>query len=156
LAAPGVPAPLADAIDKALQRDPDKRFATAREMREAIAAALVASGIAPASREEIGGMVAELFAAERRVLQEKIREAITASENEQPAALPELNPGGLTPTGAVPAPAQPPRRRISARAATFGAIAATVLLAIGAARLLTPRAVPPPSLRLCGSNTVGA
>jgi serine/threonine-protein kinase len=160
--AAAVPPPLAAVIDRALQRERDQRFATARQMREALLAALEGSGLRVATREELGQFVSSLFERERRWLQQRIQETVLASEREPqgestPPSLPQLQPPSLeTPRSPGAGTNALPRRR---GRRLLAAITAGAVIAAAAAVLLWQARTPAwgsGDLRLCGSNTIGA
>jgi phosphate binding protein len=143
--AEAVPPAVAAVVDRALARDRDRRFATAKEMRAALEAALESSGIRKAGREEVGRFVAELFEKDRQWLQQRIRESIAAADQETPSAHTLPNLKGDLPTAPTPRPSRLPL-----------ALALTAGLAM--VGFLGFRFWPHPAsnLRLCGSNTIGA
>jgi len=158
-----IPPAIAAVADKALAREPDQRFATAAEMREALELALESSGLRKARREEVGRFVADLFERDRRWLRARIRESIAATENETPtehtpSALPELHAPQIPSSDTLPpVAAKRPPRRIAVRAS----VALAVVGALGLLLWSTLRSKPTgpeskiPDLRLCGSNTIG-
>jgi phosphate binding protein len=154
--AEGIPAAIAAVVDRALARDREQRFATAREMRAALELPLESSGVRKARREEVWSFVAELFERDRRWLQERIRESIAASEQETPAdhtpaALPNLRLGEL------PTPHTPKAlaSRVPLALAFVAGLAALGLGFLGF-RLWPRPTANAPGLRLCGSYTIGA
>ncbi len=159
--APGLPPALVAVVDKALARLPDQRYATAREMREALDAAVADAGIRPSSREEIGALVAGLFDMQRKWLQERIRKSLAAAENETPsehtpAPLPDLrSQTPMTPSSVGQTrESRLPRKRALLLAAGTGGLVAVLSIGLWT---LKPRLWPAaPALRLCGSNTIGA
>jgi phosphate binding protein len=145
----GIPPAVAAVVDKALARDREQRFATAKEMREALEAALASSGMRKAGREEVGRFVAGLFEKDRQWLQQRIRQSIEAADHETPSeqTLPSLDIH--LPTSPTLAPTARASRLPLVLALTAG------LAAIGFLGFrLWPR--PAAGLRLCGSSTVGA
>ncbi|HUJ27011.1 MAG TPA: phosphate ABC transporter substrate-binding/OmpA family protein [Myxococcales bacterium] len=157
-----LPKAIAAVVDKSLAREPEERYATAREMREALAAALAESGVRAATREEVGKLVSDLFVREREELQAKIRDSINATEHDtvadQTPPLPDLHDSALqTPSGSMQTKeiaAPPPKRKLSPRA---GLTVAVALAAAAAAGLWTARrGLGQPALRFCGSNAVGS
>jgi serine/threonine-protein kinase len=62
-------------VTRALERDPERRFPTARAMREALEDYIAASGL-PSSNEDIGRLVSELFKDVRANVQGQVRERL--------------------------------------------------------------------------------
>ncbi|HYV66463.1 MAG TPA: substrate-binding domain-containing protein [Myxococcales bacterium] len=158
-----IPPAVAAVADKALAREPDQRFATAAEMREALESALETSGVRKARREEVGRFVADLFERDRRWLRGKIRESIAAADSETPtehtpAALPELRAPQIPSSHTLP---PVPPKRVPRKVMAFASVALVVACALGfwLWSTLRPRlsgsAAGIPDLRLCGSNTIG-
>jgi phosphate transport system substrate-binding protein len=158
-----IPPAIGAIADKALAGEPDQRFATAAEMREALESALEESGVRKARREEVGRFVAELFERDRRWLRGKIRESIAATESETPtehtpAALPELRAPQIPSSDTLP-PVAP--KRAKRRVAALAGVAFVVACVLGFVLWSTLRSKPSgpaagiPDLRLCGSNTIG-
>ena len=158
-----IPPEIAAVADKALAREPDQRFATAAEMREALESALEKSGVRKAPREEVGRFVADLFERDRRWLRGRIRESIAATESETPTehtptALPELRAPQIPSSDTLP-PVAPKRPKRSV--AALASVAVVVAGALGFLLWSTLRPKPSgsaagtPDLRLCGSNTIG-
>ena len=144
----GVSPAIAAVVHKALARDREQRFATARQMSEAFERAFEASGVRKAGREELGRFVAPLFEKDREWLQGRIRESVAAADPSTPPLHPLPTLEAHQPTISMrPAPQKKQRRRLPIAAA------AAALALLGAAGYrLWPRA---PKLRLCGSNTIG-
>src|SRR4051812_5001930 len=110
-----IPAEIAAVVHRALARDRDRRFATAKEMRDALDAALDATGLRKARREELGALVSGLFERDRSWLQDRIRESVAASEHETvsnraPGTLPNL---ALPDTHTLPTQATPNRMPVA-------------------------------------------
>ncbi|MBX3249561.1 MAG: protein kinase [Myxococcales bacterium] len=61
---PDIPEELARIVDRALQRDPDARYRSAREMKEDLEAFMIHEGLR-ASRQDVGAFVTGLFQRER-------------------------------------------------------------------------------------------
>ena len=153
--APGISEAVAAVIDKALAYDRDQRWATAGQMREALEAALEASGLRRASREEVGALVSGLFTRERADLQEQIRLSLAASEQvtgDGLAASPlrSLATADLRTWNQRPAQAFPRKLML----AVGGGAAALALILLGLHFAPRPGAQQV-SLRLCGSRTIG-
>jgi len=106
-----IPPEIAAVADKALAREPDQRFATAAEMREALESALEQSGVRKARREELGRFVADLFERDRQWWRAKIQQTIAATEGETPH---RPHPRRASRTAR---PAEPHRRHLEARGA---------------------------------------
>jgi phosphate binding protein len=139
-----IPKAVAAVVDKALARDREQRFATAKEMRQALENALETSGIRKAGREEVGRFVAGLFEKDRQWLQQRIRESIAAADQETPSGHTLPNLKADHPTGPAPRASRLP-------------LALALAAGLAAAGFLGFRFWPrAPSLRLCGSNTIGA
>jgi serine/threonine-protein kinase len=137
-ALPDVPPAVAQVVVRGLERDPERRFATAREMATALEAAL-----APATRVEIGEWV-ERTAAEAlarsaealRTIEATFRgDAALASSRE--AAAP---PSG-EPTRPIPGLAAAPRKR---RARTFVLLGAPIVAALLVVLVARGKPAPPP------------
>lgn len=61
---PDIPEELSRIVDRALQRDPDERYRTAREMKEDLEAFMATEGLR-ASRQDVGAFITGLFQRER-------------------------------------------------------------------------------------------
>ena len=68
---PDVPAALDDVLSRALERDVDRRFATAREMRDALESYITSAG--GITTEAIGALVTSLFAETRAKVQKEVK-----------------------------------------------------------------------------------
>ena len=105
---PAVPKEL-DAITlKALERDPDKRFQTAQEMRDALEAFIRASG-SYVRDDEIGKLLVSMFSSQREEVRGQIREYmanLSSGKNIVVSASDETMPGA---TPIVTGPSSPPR-----------------------------------------------
>ncbi|WP_437818243.1 serine/threonine-protein kinase [Sorangium sp. So ce1078] len=135
---PGVPPELEAITLRALARDPEDRFPTARAM----ALALEATGLA-ASTSEVGAWVTSL--AGESLAQRAALIAAIEPRAATPSALPEAGTGG---TGPAEAPALGPPQAASPSRQRWGAVAATgALLAIAAAAIGLARADAPPRVR---------
>jgi phosphate transport system substrate-binding protein len=155
VASPRVPAALAKVIDRALSLEPDKRFSTAGEMRDALESALAEAGLQKAPRDEVGALLESYFSRDRALLQEQIRQSLAASEGAtggQPTRkmLPRLGQDEIQTSNERPAPPPGPKRLLRPVLGSLVLLAA----AIAAGLLLRP-APPPIALRLCGSRTIG-
>jgi eukaryotic-like serine/threonine-protein kinase len=94
-AVPNVEPMLAEICDRALQVDPDKRFASAAEFREALEGYLYVSGEAPS--EPLGALMCAKFAAERAAMhrtiddyvkREDLSRSVVRSLSDHPPTLP--------------------------------------------------------------------
>ena len=120
---PAIPEALADAIEKALAREPGQRFATARELADAIAAAMAAHGGVATPAEIAGALVAQHA------------EELTAQRTRQIQIVDEARERTTGVFGdAKPAPPPSPVRR---RAALF-ALAGAAVLGLGAVAVTHP------------------
>jgi phosphate transport system substrate-binding protein len=170
---------IARICDRALERDPARRYASAAAMRDDIEHVLGKRG---PGRDELAAFIQPLFADDRELIAEQIRSAmtrnacsslITLRPAESCASYMEIEVVEQPPTVVALAPVPEvvsPARRLGLLATAVVACAGVTLAAIGlmwtnartnarAAPLsLVPSALatPPPTLRLCGSNTVGA
>jgi serine/threonine-protein kinase len=147
----GFPPELDAIVLKALEKEPDKRYQTALEMRAALESYIAASG-PPMGQEEVGGLVTMLYEDERNAVRERIRKIMSEeSEEEIPVTvLPMLvesaagigRSSPLLPGEAPAVKSQPPQRWTRGRiaAAAGGALA---IAALGYA--LLPRANSSPA-----------
>ncbi len=142
----GIPPAVAAVVDKALARDREERFTTAKEMRDALEAALAKSGMRKAGREEVGRFVAELFEKDRQWLQQRIRQSLEAADHETPSehTLPSLE---------IHLPTSPTH---TPRASRLPLLILAVMAGLAAIAFLGFRLWPHQvGLRLCGSSTIG-
>lgn len=171
---------IASICDRALARDVRNRYPSATAMRLDIERVLANGG---PRRETLAAFIQPLFAQDRAEIESRIRSALSGNDTSQLITLdkPEPTPGYLSievikePTVAATPPALErirPRRKvigyISALATIAGALAALALFwgrgrteadAATQPSVAAPSAQthhPKPTLRLCGSNTVGA
>jgi serine/threonine-protein kinase len=136
--APWVPAELALVVDRALSRDPSRRFQTALEMLDALAPLcggdlrVTSVGLGPLP-DEVKGIIAER-AAVRHSIPEDLSTAPTLHASDLPPGAASL---GMSHTAATPGP-----RRSKSRALPFAAAGAAVaVVALGSVYAL--RAPPP-------------
>ncbi|HEY5947335.1 MAG TPA: substrate-binding domain-containing protein, partial [Kofleriaceae bacterium] len=177
-AKPDVDDRIARICDRALERDPARRYASAAAMRDDIEHVLGKRG---PGRDELAAFIKPLFAQDREEVAEQIRSAMSGSAQSSLITLCSAEPSGsyleievVERPRTVVAHPPPPLITRGPRVALF----ATVLLAgiavtlaafalfwtnahptAGAAVLPAADPAPvarEPTLRLCGSNTIGA
>jgi phosphate transport system substrate-binding protein len=180
---PDADARIARICDRALERDPARRYASATAMRDDIEHVL---GDLRPRREALAAFVEPLFAEDRQEVAEQIRSAmsgdhraslITLSRAEPSTSYLEIEIVKDTPTVVArasvppvpPVPVKRQRFRTLAMALTAGiALVLAAIVAVWTQPGTTARAAPAiaaepaaapgrdPRLRLCGSNTIGA
>jgi serine/threonine-protein kinase len=108
----GYPPSLEKICTRALARDPDERFATALEMREALLAAMQELGLEGDPHEALASKLARLFGdrvAEKRELLQRVREGgdlgeLLKAEVDEGVDVPLVSHGSATPLSAVRGP----------------------------------------------------
>jgi phosphate transport system substrate-binding protein len=174
---PDIDERIARICDRALERDPARRYASAAAMRDDIEHVLGRRG---PGRDELAAFIQPLFADDREQIAEQIRSAMTRNPHSSMITLRRADESYLelevveqlpTVVARPSAPAvQTKARRLSPVASAvlgcFGVTLAAIALLWTNAR--TPAraapvptaepaaAVPEPTLRVCGSNTIGA
>jgi phosphate transport system substrate-binding protein len=180
---PDIDSRIARICDRALERDPARRYASAAAMRDDIEHVL---GARRPRRDELAAFIAPLFAPDRQQVTEQIKSAMAGNRTSAsalitlPRAEPsssylelEVTPQPQTVVARTTAPVlKRPRRKLAYIAAALAASAAVTIGAIAlfwsnprgtASAAVVPGPQPAatpllvePALRLCGSNTVGA
>ena len=87
VAVPGIDPRIAAIVMRALERDPQRRFATAREMRDALEGYIHESGHA-LRQEDVGKRVAGMFAAVREQVQRQVQRQMQAMTGSAPLSSP--------------------------------------------------------------------
>ena len=137
-----IPSELSQVVDRALQRDPDKRYGSAQQMREDLGAFMTSAGLR-ASRSDVGAFVTSLFERERDE-QRRILQAYMAGELEGQLLTPLPDATSPSHSGVV---SQAPSERSPGRgAAALVFILAVALGGLGALSLRSSgEGVAPPS-----------
>jgi serine/threonine protein kinase len=112
-------------VMKALAKDPERRYQTAQEMREALEEHLLARSH-PVRQEEVGPLISELFSEERTLMRQRIRQCIASAPDDAGMdSLPALSSRGLEVTPEGSRPLLEPRMSASPGALS-GTLAATI------------------------------
>jgi serine/threonine-protein kinase len=141
---PLVTAPLDAIVMKAIERDPEKRFATARDMAIALEGAFARAPLS-AVGDWVATTASEALAKRAAMIAEMERETLTSSEHEVRAPQASIVFRDDDAAPAVTEPGSAPARR---RGALWIAVAAAVVAIFGVAFVWsasTPKQEPPPS-----------
>jgi serine/threonine-protein kinase len=136
---PDLPDPIAEVVLRALERDPDARFATAAEFGDAIENAAVKSGIST-NAKVVAALVNELAGADVEALRAALREA---SRSDAPRSLSvDSSTAALPAAVSAATPSEPPAVVARSRWAVL-ALAGILVTAVGALASFSQRAPGP-------------